>query len=160
MSFTQSRCRIFILPVIGLLLAAISFIIISGLINTSVLMSLARSMTIHPSNATSSYDQILEFYKSRDITFFIGWAIALIILELIKLFIILLIAYALYILYLEERLMHLVSLFPSVTGDTKHEDDDDEIELETSHYTNNNQDISPRGSDLNFDDTTEEENTI
>ena len=144
-------------------------------------MSLAHTITSHRSNITSLNltivcedpsnvlcgisSQLVSFYYDSgefSFTFFFGWAIALVIVEMVKLVIVISLAYGIYCVYLRQHLNDMVALFPKVSSlqGERNEYDEEEIDIhmsnELSSSSTQQHTVPQRKSSINFDDTTEE----
>lgn len=162
-----SRCKYLVLPTICLVLTGMVMIIVSGLVNTGLLMGLSHSLVNKTYNTSQTIEcdplnilcetsnRMISFYNGNEFGFLFGWAMVLVVIELVKFLVILSLAYGLYRLYLRQYLMDLVALFPSVKSkDKENEDNNDTLSSDDIEIG------SPRKSDenhINFEDTTEEE---
>lgn len=150
----MSRFKYVVLPTIGLILLGIIVVTLSGLVNTGILMSLSHSLVNKTYNTTQQINcdplnilcetsnQMISFYNGNEFSFLFGWAMALVLIEMIKFIIIIAITYGLYTLFLRQYVIDLVNLFPSVN---KNDGD----------YLSSDSEVTgdPR---ITFEDTTEE----
>lgn len=183
--YSSATCLNVIGPMIGLSLCGVLFIIVSGLLNTGILMSLAHTINSHHGNISSlnltivcddpsnvlceMSSKLVSFYYDSgefSFTFFFGWAIALVVIEMVKLVIIVSLAYGVYCIYLRQRYSDLVALFPKVASlqgePTEYDEEEIDIHMEnelssSSSSAQQQQQQQPRRrSSINFDDTTDE----
>lgn len=171
MSFTESRCRLFVLPLTGLAAIGLVFLVLCGIANAVILFSLDDTMVnntivkecdVADITCTAS-KRMIYLYRNHSPLYFLGWTVALTAIEIVKSLIILYIGHGFYCIYLRHYTMYIVANFPVVASnqDNNNDDDDDEtIELDdvySSSFTARNNHLDKVREKINFDDSTEDD---
>lgn len=154
MSFTESLCVRLVLPVLTITGALALYLMVSVLIDTFILYGLGNTIRNQSLYNTSGIITIYE--DSKNYGSYLGAALAIVIVEVVKLPMAFGLLAAIHRLYHHNRLMSLIAELPPI--DITEENEIELGDVDDEHYDTRT--TNGRGNDrevVNFDDTSDED---